>query len=187
MEIIPQGPESIQLNSFIQDMDSSGSSFNQESNDKEVDIGLALHVEPINFLPIEIGWEELMEDASQEAQHDGQMALLPTPQADHQDVSVVLPQVSHTDQQEAQNVSVVLPQVSQEDHQDVNGSMLQSNADAVIPSTDQGTWYMCAAASSQQDAQVSQTDQQDAQNVNVVLPQVSQVDQQDANARFSSR
>jgi hypothetical protein len=62
-----------------------------------------------------------MEDASQEAQHDGQMALLPTPQADHQDVSVVL------------------PQVSQEDHQDVNGSMLQSNADAVIPSTDQGT------------------------------------------------
>jgi hypothetical protein len=98
MEIIPLGPESVEMNSFMQDMVSSGSSIYQESDDNEAEIVLALPVEPTNFLPLEIDLEELMDDASQEAHQDDQMVQSQAPQADHRDVSVTLPQVPQSNQ-----------------------------------------------------------------------------------------
>jgi hypothetical protein len=77
MEIIPLGPESIESNSFMQDNDSSSISINQENDDEEAKIVLALSVPPTNFLPLEISFEELMDVAFQ---------------ADQQDVNVALPQ-----------------------------------------------------------------------------------------------
>jgi hypothetical protein len=105
MEIIPLGPKSVELNSFMQDMVSSGSSVNQESDDNQAKIVLALPVEPTNFLPLEIGPEELMDDASQEAQEDDQMVQSQAPQAHHRDASVTLPQLPQSHQQDAQNIS----------------------------------------------------------------------------------
>jgi hypothetical protein len=80
MEIIPLGPESIELNTFMQDNDSLGISVNQENDDEEAKIVLALPVSPTNFLPLEISSEELMKVASQADQPDVNVAL-PQPDA----------------------------------------------------------------------------------------------------------
>jgi hypothetical protein len=81
-------------------------------------------------------------DANGSMQHPDAEAVIPSSNqatrckcdapANHQDV-----QVSRTGQQDTLNVSVVLPSVSHVEQQDANGSLPKPDAESIFPNTDQ--------------------------------------------------
>jgi hypothetical protein len=101
MEIVPLGPESLELNSFMQDGNSSGDSINEETEDSDVEVVHAISVQPSNFLPLEINPDELMGSPPQPAlvDHNEELqqqyvtlleAVIPNPQPEQENANVPL-------------------------------------------------------------------------------------------------